>query len=100
MITTLYKALAVTTSMILTVHRVIPLNGINKLISVIQKCCVFFLIGTEFLNIIYISVGFKGPIKQKLDIIHSIWSQILISILIMEGRIQWNVCVNMGEGLL
>jgi hypothetical protein len=40
--------------MILTVNSniIISLNNINKFIFVMAKCCVFFAIRTEFLNII------------------------------------------------
>jgi hypothetical protein len=35
-------------------------NSINKLIFVVVKCGVFFVVWTEFLNIIYASFGCKG----------------------------------------
>jgi hypothetical protein len=47
--------------MILTVNRdYYFLNNINQLIFVMVKCSVFFVVRTEFLNIIYMSFGFKG----------------------------------------
>jgi hypothetical protein len=38
--------------MILTVNRGINLNSINHLIFVMLKCRVFFVVRTEFLNIV------------------------------------------------
>jgi hypothetical protein len=36
------------------------LNSVNQLIFVMVKCCVFFAVRAEFLNIILTSFGFKG----------------------------------------
>jgi hypothetical protein len=38
---------------------IISLNNINQLIVVMEKRCVFFAVRTEFLNIIYMSFGFR-----------------------------------------
>jgi hypothetical protein len=38
--------------MILTVNSDISLNSVNHLIFVMVKCCVFYAVRTEFLNII------------------------------------------------
>jgi hypothetical protein len=38
---------------------IISLNRINQLISVMMKCSVLFEVWTGFLNIIYMSFGFK-----------------------------------------
>jgi hypothetical protein len=46
--------------MIVTVNRDITQKNINQLIVVVVKCCVFFEVRAEFLNIIYMSFGFKG----------------------------------------
>jgi hypothetical protein len=48
--------------MILTENSYYFLKSINHLISVMVKCCVFFAVRTEFLNIIWTSFGFKGLI--------------------------------------
>jgi hypothetical protein len=37
---------------------IISLNSANQLIYVMVKCCVFFPVRTEFLNIIYTILGF------------------------------------------
>jgi hypothetical protein len=39
----------------------------NKLVFVMVKCCVFFAVRAEFLNIIYMSFGFKGLIFKYQD---------------------------------
>jgi hypothetical protein len=41
---------------------IISLNSTDQLIFVIEKCFVFFEVGTEFLNIIQMSFSFKGLI--------------------------------------
>jgi hypothetical protein len=38
--------------MILTVTAIISLNSVNQLIFAMVKCCVFFAVRTELLNII------------------------------------------------
>jgi hypothetical protein len=48
--------------MILIVNRDISLNSVNQLGFVTVKSCVFLAVRTEFLNIIYMSSGFKGLI--------------------------------------
>jgi hypothetical protein len=49
---------------------IIFLSSINQLIFVMVTGCVFFAVRTEFLNIVYISLGFRGlneltPISVK-----------------------------------
>jgi hypothetical protein len=46
--------------MILAVAGIISLNIFNQLIFAMVKCGVLFEVRTEFLNIIYMSFGFKG----------------------------------------
>jgi hypothetical protein len=43
---------------------IISLNSVTQLIFVMVKCCVFFAVRTEFLNIILTSFGFKGLIRS------------------------------------
>jgi hypothetical protein len=38
---------------------VISVNSINQLIFVMETCCVFFVVGTELLNIIYMKFGLQ-----------------------------------------
>jgi hypothetical protein len=38
----------------------ISLNSVNQLIFVMVKCCVLFVVRTEFLNNIQTSLGFRG----------------------------------------
>jgi hypothetical protein len=35
------------------------LNSKSKLIFIMEKCCVFFMLWTEFLNIISVTFGFE-----------------------------------------
>jgi hypothetical protein len=51
--------------MILTVTAIISLNGINQLIFVMVKCCVFFAVQTKSLNIIQMSFGNKSVSKAN-----------------------------------
>jgi hypothetical protein len=46
--------------MIVSANGLFPLNSINHLILVTVKCCVFFVVWPEFLNIIWMSFSFKG----------------------------------------
>jgi hypothetical protein len=50
---------------------IISLNSINQLIFVMVKCCIFSIEQTEFLNIIYISFGFKGLTSSNLLVSNS-----------------------------
>jgi hypothetical protein len=45
---------------------IISLNSVNQLIFEMVKCGVFFVVRTEFLNIIYTSFGFKGLMSTKI----------------------------------
>jgi hypothetical protein len=38
--------------LILRVTTIISLNSVNRLIFVMVKCCVFFAVRTEFLNVV------------------------------------------------
>jgi hypothetical protein len=52
---------------------IISLNSVNQFIFVMVKCCVFFAVRTEFLNIIYTSFGFKGLISNEGYRLHGRW---------------------------
>jgi hypothetical protein len=45
-------------------HMILSINRVNRLIVVMVKCCVFFAVRTEFLNIIWTRFGFSGLIKH------------------------------------
>jgi hypothetical protein len=48
---------------------IISLNSVNQLIFVMVKYGVLFEVRTEFLNVIYTSLGFKGIIKAGLKVL-------------------------------
>jgi hypothetical protein len=46
--------------MILSVNSSYFLYTITELMFIMEKCCVFFELGAEFLNTVLMSLGFKG----------------------------------------
>jgi hypothetical protein len=72
--------------MVVTLNRIISLNGINQLIFVMVKCGVLFEVRTEFLNNIYTSFSFKG---LNLNIVNQLIFVMVKCVVLSEVRTEF-----------